>query len=71
MLQLIDGLVHIGQCRVALVLFEGGIDLRAPAPTELFERAHIKIAVVEKRLKFGHVLHQKTAVLANGVAAQR
>jgi hypothetical protein len=63
-----NGLVHIGQCRVLLLLFECLCHARLPAFGQLFERAHIKVAVVKKCFKLGHVLHQKTAVLSDRIA---
>jgi len=67
--QLIDGLVHIRQGRVALLFFERRIDLRKPAFGQLFERADIEVAVMEKGLQPWHVLDQKAPVLPDGVAA--
>lgn len=68
--QLIDRLVHIGQCRVALLFLEAFVNLGLPAAGEFLERAHIQVAVVKVRLQLGHVLDQKAPVLADGVAAQ-
>ena len=70
MRQFINRLMHIRQGRVFLLFFEGFVDFRAPAFGEFFKGADVNVAVVEESVQFGHVLHQKTAVLADGVAAQ-
>ena len=68
-LELVDGLVHIGQRRVLLVLLEAVVHLRFPALGQLLEGAHVEAAVVKIGLEFWHVLHKKAPVLADGVAA--
>ena len=68
--QLINRLMHIRQCCVFLLLFEGFVDFRSPAFGELFEGADVNVAVMEKGVKLRHVFDQKPAVLTNGVAAQ-
>jgi hypothetical protein len=69
--QLFDGFVHVSQRCVLLLLFEGLCHTGFPALGQLFERAYIHIAVVEKRFELGHVLHQETAVLSNRIATHR
>ena len=54
-----------------VLLFETGIYLGLPAPRQLFEGAHVQVAVVEKRFQLGHVFDQKAPVLTDGVTAQR
>jgi len=70
MLQLVNGLMHIRQCGVFLLLFKGVVDLGSPALGQFFKGADIDVAVVQIRLQLGHVPDQKAPVLANGVAAQ-
>ena len=67
--QLIDGLMHIGQSRMVLLLFECCMHRRFPAFGEFLQGAHIEIAIVKKSFQFGHVLHQEPPVLRNRVAA--
>ena len=69
--QFINRLMHIRQCRVFLLLFEGFVDFWAPAFGEFFEGADVDVAVMEEGVQFGHVFDQKPPVLADGVAAQR
>ncbi len=69
--EFVDGLVDIGQGGVGLALFEGIEDLRFPAPGQFLQGADIEIAVMQPGFELGHVLHQKTAILADGVATQR
>src|SRR5256885_2190628 len=69
--QLIDGLVHIGQCGVALGLLEGGIGVGLPAPGQFLEGADIDIAVMEEVVELGHVALHEAPVLPDAVAAQR
>ena len=70
MRQLINRLMHIRQCCVFLLLFEGFVDVRSPAFGELFEGADVDVAVMEKSVQLRHVFDQKPAVLADGVAAE-
>ena len=70
MLQLVNRLMHIGQCRVFLLLFECVVNLGPPAFGQLFKRADIDVAVMQICLQLWHVLDQKAPVLADGVAAQ-
>ena len=67
--QLINRFMHIGQGRMALLLLERGIHLRLPSFGKFFEGADIQISIVKPSFEFGHVLDQKTPVLADGVAA--
>ena len=46
--QFIDRLVHIRQCRVFLLFFEGFVDVGFPAFGELFEGADVDVAVVKE-----------------------
>ena len=71
MFQFIDRLVHVSQRRVALLLLERFVHLRAPAPGQLFERTDIQIPVMKERLQLGHVLHQKTPILPDAIATHR
>ena len=46
--QFVDGFFHIGQRRVRLLLFEGGVQVGTPAPRQLLQGADIQVAVVEE-----------------------
>jgi hypothetical protein len=67
--QLVNGLMHIGQRRVALLLLEGLVDGGIPPARQLLQRADIQTTVVHEVVQHGHVAHQKSPVLVNGVAA--
>lgn len=69
--QLINGLLHISQSRVPLLLFECVVNLGPPALRQLLERADIQISIMEKCLQLWHVLGEKSPVLANAVATHR
>ncbi|MEO0028518.1 MAG: hypothetical protein RJB45_559 [Pseudomonadota bacterium] len=62
--------MHVRQSRVLLLFLEAVENFRFPALRELFERAHIQVAVVQIGFQFGHELNQKSAILADGVAAE-
>jgi hypothetical protein len=68
--ELINGLVHIGQGCVFLLLFKAAVHIWSPTLSQLFEGADVHISIMKKGLQLGHVLHQKAAVLANAVATQ-
>ena len=68
--QFVDRLVDVGKRRVFLLFLEATAQVRPPAFDQFLERTDVKIAVMEKSLQPGHVVHQKTPVLADGVAAQ-
>ena len=68
MLQFINRLMHVGQRRVELALLECAAHFGLPALRQFLEGADIDIAVVKIRLQLGHVFHQETPVLADGVA---
>ena len=70
MSQLFNRFMHIGQCGVLLLLFKTVENLGLPSFRQLFKSAYIQIAVVQIRFQLGHELHQESAVLADGVAAQ-
>ena len=70
MRQFFDGLVHISQCRVLLLLLEAVENFRLPAFGEFFEGADVQVAVVQIGFQLGHEFDQKTAVLTDGIAAE-
>jgi len=61
--------MHIGQCGVALLLLERGVDVGPPAFRQLLEGTDIEISVVKKRFELGHVFDEKAPVLPDGIAA--
>ena len=61
--------MNISQSSMALAFFKSRIHLGFPSLGKFFERADIQIAVVKPGFELGHVLNQKTSVLADGVAA--
>ena len=69
--QLINGLMHISQRGVLLLLLERAVHLRPPAPGQLLQGADIEIAVMEEGFQFGHVLDQEATVLADRIPAHR
>ena len=68
MRKFVDGLVHVCQSGMALLLFKRSVNLRFPAFGQLLQGADIQIAVMEPALQLWQVLEQKTPVLPDGVA---
>ena len=71
MFQFVNRLYNVGQSGMPLLLFEGTIDHRSPALGQLLEGADVQVAVVKEGFELGHVLDQKTPILANGIATHR
>ena len=69
--QLFDGLADVLQGQMAFLLAEQRHDLRLPEVRQNLNCADIKIAIVEIGLKLWHVSVKETAVLADGIAADR
>ena len=63
--------MDVGQRLVLAVLGEAGHDCRLPALGQFLQRGDIQITVVEECLELRHVPGEKTAVLADGIAAHR
>ena len=70
MRQFLDGFMHVCQSCVILLFLETVENFRFPALREFFERAHILVAIVQIGFQFVHELDQKSAILADGIAAE-
>ena len=71
MFHLGNGLIDVRQCLVLAVLLYPVGHFRLPALRQLFQRTHVQIAVVEIIFQLRHPAREKTAVLADRVAAHR
>src|SRR5690606_40478467 len=71
MLQFVDGFIDIGKRLMPRLLDEAPVDFRLPSERQLLQRADIQVAVVEESLECRHVLHEESAILADGIATHR
>src|SRR3989304_7471792 len=70
-LEFLDRLMDVGERLVLAVLGEAGRELRLPALHQLFQRAHVEVAVMEVRFEPRQMGHHEAAVLMHRVAAPR
>src|SRR5215813_6548033 len=71
MAQLADRLVNVRQGEMRPLLHEALGHRWGPAARQLFQGAHIEIAVMEEALEVRHVTGQEPPVLADAAAAHR
>ena len=71
MLQLVNGFQDIGESKMFTGFDKPMNYLWLPTARQLFYGRYVKISIMKKFLKVGHVMCQKSPILADGVTAHR